>query len=105
MNQYSVIFITASNIKEAKKISNVLLKARLVACVNIVRSIDSLFWWQGKIDKAREALLIIKTRKKLFSKICRIVKANHSYQTPEIISFPLYGIDPGYRRWLDASII
>ncbi len=105
MNQYSIIFITTSNIKEAKSIGNALLKARLVACVNIVNCIESLFWWQGKIDKAREALLIIKTRKRLFSKISKLVKKNHSYQTPEIISFPLENIDPGYRRWLDATIL
>lgn len=102
--EYCIILITTSSLKEAKNISNALLKARLIACANIIRGVESLFWWQGKIDKSKEVLLVLKTRRKLFSAVSKLVRRIHSYQTPEIISFPLENIAPDYRRWLDASI-
>lgn len=104
MSEYAIVFVTAVNISEAKKISKALLGEKLAACVNIIKITESLFWWQGKIESSREVLLIIKTRRKLFARISRLVTRCHSYDTPEIISFSLENIAPNYRRWLNASI-
>lgn len=105
MSKFCIIFITTANLKQAKTISKALLNGKLVACVNIIKGVESLFWWQGKIDKTKEVLLIIKTKKSLFEKISRLVSKIHSYDTPEIISFSLENISLKYQRWLDASII
>ncbi|MCM8800900.1 MAG: divalent-cation tolerance protein CutA [Candidatus Omnitrophica bacterium] len=101
---YLVIFITASCRKEAEKIAQVLLKYRLAACINIIKNINSFFWWQGKVDKAEESLLIIKTKKALFSQLISKVKAIHSYKVPEIIAIPIVKGERNYLDWLDESV-
>ena len=99
-----VIFITASNKKEAQNIARGLLSNKLIACVNIIDKIESFFWWQGKIDKAKEALLIVKSHKSKFHRIVKLVKSIHSYEVPEIIALPVIFGEKKYLRWLDASI-
>jgi len=96
-----VVLITVANKKEAKKIASVLLKNRLAPCVNIIDKIDSLFWWEGRINSAKEVLLIVKSRKDKFSKLVKLVKANHSYQVPEIICLPVTAGLASYLRWWD----
>ena len=100
---YIVVFITAKDKSEAEKIAQGLLKAKLIACANIIEGIQSLFWWEGKIDSAKEALLVLKTKKALFKKIQSKVKALHSYQTPEIIALPIVSSSEDYLKWIDSS--
>ncbi len=98
-----VVFVTAANKKEAQKIASGLIREKLAACVNIVDSIHSLFRWQGKVDSAKEALLIIKTRRALVDKLIRRVKSSHSYDVPEIIALPVICGDKKYLEWIDES--
>ena len=70
-----IVFVTSANKIQAKKIATALIKAKLAACVNLVSLVDSLFWWQGKIDSCKEILLVIKTKKKLFKKLEKLVKS------------------------------
>lgn len=95
-----VILITASSVKEAKKISEGLLKKRLAACVNVVPRVESTYWWKGKIEKAPEALLLVKSRRALIAALTREVKRLHSYTVPEVIALPIIGGNPDYIRWL-----
>ena len=99
-----IILITTKDKKEAEKISKLLIKNRLAACVNIVNGVKSLFWWQGKVDQAKEALLIVKSRKEKFVKIAKLVKANHSYDLPEIIAIPIVSGFKPYLNWINDSI-
>jgi periplasmic divalent cation tolerance protein len=101
---YTVIFVTAAHKKEARRIAEALLNKRLAACVNILDDVESLFRWQGKIDKAKEALLIIKSRKQKLPQVIRVVKSMHSYQVPEIIALPLSGGYKPYLKWIDESL-
>lgn len=101
---YIIIFITASGIEEAEKISQGLLGKKLVACVNIIDNIKSLFWWQGKIDHAKEALLVAKSKKTKFPGIIKLVKSLHSYQVPEIIAIPIAAGEKKYLRWINESL-
>jgi periplasmic divalent cation tolerance protein len=101
---YIAVFITASGKKEAKLIAEGLLKHKLAACVNILDKIESFFWWQGKIDKASEVLLIIKSKKEKLSRIIKLVKSVHSYEVPEIIAIPISGGYKPYLRWIDDSL-
>ncbi len=99
-----VILITASKKEEARKIAAKLLKEKLVACVNIMDKVESFFWWQGKIDKAAESLIVIKSTKAKFKKIVKSVLSAHSYTVPEIIALPIIAGHKPYLDWIDASI-
>ena len=101
---YVLIFVTCKDKKESAKISRELIKNRLAACVNIVDKVDSLFWWKGKVDRAKEVLLIIKSRKDKLAKIIKLVKAIHSYACPEIIALPVIAGYKPYLKWLDESV-
>ena len=96
-----VVLVTASSKKEADKIAQGLLEEKLAACVNIVEGLESRFWWQGKIDSAKELLLIIKTRKTLFNKLAKKVRSLHSYTVPEIIAIPIISGSKAYLDWIN----
>lgn len=101
---YIVIFITAANKKEAQSLTRQLIKHKLAACVNIVDKIESFFWWQGKVDSAKEALLIIKSKKSKLTKIIKLVKSMHSYEVPEVIALPIISGYRPYLNWIGESI-
>jgi len=102
---YIVVLITAKDPEEAQKISGALLKRRQAACVNIVPQVDSRFWWQDKLDSAKESLLIVKTRESLLPDIVKSVKKLHSYRIPEIIALPVVGGSQEYLDWLDREVV
>ena len=99
-----VIFVTTKDADEAKKISQELLTQKLIACANIVSGVQSIFWWEGKIDSTSEVLLILKTKKSLFKKVEKVVKSLHSYQTPEIIALPIVTGSKEYLGWINESL-
>ncbi len=101
---YIVVFVTCVSASQARKIASALVADQLAACVNIVPAIKSLFRWQGKVDKAAETLLVIKSRKSLFPRICRTVKQLHSYTVPEIIALPIVCGNKDYLEWIDESV-
>jgi len=101
--EHIVVFITAADEEEAQLISHVLLKQRKAACINILPGVNSLFWWQGKIDSAQESLLVIKTRSVLLDGIIQLVKEIHSDDVPEIIALPIIGGNQDYLEWIDRE--
>ncbi len=98
-----VVLITASNIKEARRIAGALLAEKLAACVNTVAKVESQYWWKGRIEKANESLLIVKTRASLVGSLIKKVKQIHSYSVPEVISLDIRQGNPDYLNWLDSS--
>jgi periplasmic divalent cation tolerance protein len=101
--QYIVIFVTAKDKKEASTMAKGLLEVKLIACANILDGVQSLFWWQGKIDSSKEVLLILKTKNNLFKKVVSKVKSLHSYQKPEIIALPIINGSEDYLNWINTS--
>ena len=101
---FIVTFVTASSKKEARHIARELIKHKLAACVNIIEEIESIFWWQSKVDKAKETLLIIKTKKSKLNSLIKKVKALHSYEVPEIIALPIVAGNKEYLEWINESI-
>ncbi len=102
--KYVVVVVTTSSREEANKIVNALLNEKLIACANIFGPVSSSFWWQGKIDKAEEYLVFMKTEAELFEKITSCIKRLHSYEVPEIIALPIVkGFKP-YLEWISNTL-
>lgn len=96
----SVVFVTVDKKTSADRIAKILLNKRLCACVNIVKNIESLYWWKGKVEKANEYLLIIKTKSILVEKLIKETKKVHPYTVPEIISFNINKGNSDYVNWV-----
>jgi len=101
---YTVILVTVASKMEGKRIAQELLKKKLVACVNIAGEVESLFWWKGKIDRAKEYLLVIKSKRPKLQKIIQAVRSLHSYEVPEIICLPIIAGYKPYLNWINESI-
>ncbi len=102
--RYIVILITSDSVEEADHIARVLLEKKKVACVNIARGIDSYFWWEEKIDTARENLLIAKTKSSLLPEVVDLVQKLHGYDVPEVIALPIIGGNQDYLDWIERSV-
>ena len=98
-----VVLITVGSEEEASKIAKLLVNKKKAACVNIVPRVDSLFRWKGKIESARESLLLVKTRASLLPEIIDLVKQVHSYEVPEIIALPIISGSKEYLKWLRSA--
>jgi len=103
-NAYIVVMVTTANKQEAENIAQRLLKERLIACANIIGPVSSLFHWIGKIEKAEEYLIFMKSREDLFDKLAETVKALHSYEVPEIIALPIVDGSKAYLDWLGSCL-
>jgi len=101
---FIIVHICCVSRKEALAIAGYLLNKKLIACANILPGIYSMFWWKGRIEKANEVLLIVKTHVKNFMKIEKEVKRLHSYDVPEIIALPLAAGSKDYLNWIKDSI-
>ncbi len=99
-----VVLVTVSNSEEADKIANVLLEKRKAACINIISSVSSLFWWEGKIDRSDELMLLVKTRLSAVPDLIEIVKSHHSYTVPEVIVLPVIQGNEDYLKWIAREV-
>ncbi|NHZ84421.1 MAG: divalent cation tolerance protein CutA [Planctomycetia bacterium] len=105
MKSNSIIIIsTVPSAEEGERHSSNLVEKRLAACVNILPKITSVYLWKNKINKDDEFLLIIKTAEHLEQEVYDYIRANHSYEVPEIITLDLKNIDKKYFEWLNSSI-
>src|SRR5262245_43426109 len=99
-----VVFLTAANGEEAARMAEMLVGARLAACVQIMPPMESVYRWQGNIERQSEVLLIAKTIRSRFAELEREVLALHSYETPEIIALPILAGSRRYLEWLDENV-
>ncbi len=100
MKDFVLILVTCSSSEEAETIGNVLVTKRMAACVNVIPEIRSVFFWEGKISREKEVLLIAKTRRELFDSVEKEVKRVHSYDLPEIIALPVVTGSEEYLEWI-----
>ena len=98
-----IVFMTASNGEEAARLADMLVGAHLAACVQILPEMESVYRWQGKIERAPEVLLLAKTTRSKFEELEREVRALHSYDTPEIIAVPVVAGSASYLEWLSKA--
>jgi periplasmic divalent cation tolerance protein len=105
MSDAIMVLMTAGSREEAVRLADVLVVARLAACVQILPEIESVYHWQGKIERAPEVLLLAKTTLQNFAELESMVRSLHSYETPEIIALPITAVSAPYLEWLTASVI
>lgn len=101
--KFSIVYVTAGDIGEAKKIGRKLVEECLVACVNIF-PITSIFRWKGNIDEANEFAVVLKTRSDTVKKIETMIKEIHSYDVPCIVSFDIDEGSEEYLKWINESV-
>lgn len=99
-----IVFLTAANGEEATRLADLLVGAHLAACVQILPEMESVYRWQGQIERQSEILLIAKTTRGKFAEFEREVRALHSYETPEIIAVPIVIGSQPYLHWLSESL-
>jgi len=97
------VYVTCSGAVEAQRIGRVLVEERLAACVNVLANMASIYWWQGAVEEAAEAVLIAKTRDNLVPALTERVKALHSYDVPGIMVLPIIQGNPDYLVWIAAE--
>lgn len=94
-----VVFVTAPE-KEAEEIARTLLEERLIACANLLKGVQSLYWWEGKIESGAETLMILKTPSTKINQLIRRVRELHSYAVPEVLALPIMEANPAYAKWV-----
>jgi len=96
-----VVLITVPNVDVAEKVANMLVSEHLAACVNIVPNVTSIYFWEGKVCRDEELLLVIKTRASLIEQLVSAVRKVHPYTVPEIISLPIFAGFSVYLKWVE----
>lgn len=99
-----LIISTFDKKKDAKKVCKKLIKKRMIACGQITTEIQSLYWWNNKIDNSFEYTLIVKTFKNMFNVVADEIKKSHPYDTPEIIATKVDYVDEKYLNWMKKEI-
>lgn len=104
MKSAVVCFITTSSAAESRKIARTLVEEKIAACVSVVPGVTSRYRWKGRVETAREQLLIVKTLSAKVPALVRRVKSLHAYAVPEVIALPIRAGNRGYMRWLEESL-
>lgn len=105
MTDKVVVLVTCANTKQAKRIARTAVEARLAACVNVLGApIESVYRWKGKVEQAREVLVLMKTSRKKLAALRALVKHLHSYEVPEFIAVPIAAGSKAYLSWLDECV-
>lgn len=101
--EWGFVYVTASNREEALAVGRTLVEERLVACVNVLDGIRSLYWWQGRIQEDDEAAFIAKTRMDMAPRVIERVRELHSYETPCVVVLPVAAGNPDFLDWITAE--
>jgi periplasmic divalent cation tolerance protein len=105
MTDKIVVLITCGSAAEARKIGKALVQGKLAACANILEApVRSIYRWKGRVESAKEFLIILKTSRKRFAAIERQVRRLHSYDVPEIIALPIERGFQSYLHWISQSV-
>ena len=105
MSRFILILTTVNKEEKAKEIASKLVEERLSACVTVTSPATSFYWWEGKINKEQEYILLIKTKKDMYKKIEERLRELHPYETPEIIVLPIIKGFKEYFSWINEEVI
>ena len=97
------VYVTASDLDEARRIGRAVVEERLAACANILPGMVSIFRWEGEIQEANEAVLILKSHGDLLERLTARIKALHSYSVPCVVGLPIQGGNEAFLGWIAAE--
>ena len=104
MSDAIVVFMTSANAVEARRIADELVDRQLAACVQILPEIESVYRWNGQVQRDKEILILAKTTAAQFDGLEKAVREIHSYDTPEIVAVPVAHVSEPYRAWLVDNV-
>ena len=100
-----IVLVTCANPAEARRVARAVVEKQLAACANILGSpVESIYRWKGKVERAREVLMLVKTTAKRLPELEREVKRLHSYEVPEFVALPILAGSRDYLRWLADAV-
>ena len=102
--KFYVVLVTSPNRRTSEKLSKGLVGGKLAACVNVLPSLRSRYWWKGRVETALEELLLIKTSQSRLSRLIHWVKKNHPYKVCEVVALPIAAGNKLYLDWIAISI-
>lgn len=97
------VVTTVDSEEAGEQLARSITGARLAACVQIVGPVRSIYWWHGELDDAREWQLVMKTTSECLPELEAHIKANHSYETPEITATEIPWGSREYLGWISAE--
>ena len=103
MERAVFVYTTWPSLVEAEEAGRAIVGKRLAACVNILPGMVSHYWWEGKLERGEEAVMIFKTRASLADAVRAAVKERHPYTTPAILVLPVESVEQNYLAWLLAE--
>jgi periplasmic divalent cation tolerance protein len=98
--KFALVFVTAPEIKTARKLAKLALQTRLAACANLIPQVESHYWWRGRLEKSTEILMTLKTQQTNLPSLEALILKNHPYDTPEFLALPLSKGSTRYLEWL-----
>jgi periplasmic divalent cation tolerance protein len=103
MPEYIEVHSTTASRDEADKICAAAVESRLAACAQVTSPIRSTYWWKGKIERAEEYFLMMKTTRDKFGALAALIRANHSYEVPDIVAVPILDGTADYLAWISSE--
>ena len=100
MERAVLVYTTWPSIVEAERAGRSIVERRLAACVNILPGMISHYWWEGKIERAEEVVMLIKSRASMAEPLRETIRQLHSYTTPAFMVLPVENVDPEYHAWI-----
>ena len=98
-----LLYITTRDRDEAVRIAERLVEERLVACGNVLDGMESVYWWNGKMERSKEAVLIAKTDRRNVELVTARILELHSYETPAVVAIPIDGGNADFLTWVERE--
>ncbi len=102
--RHRLVLVTAPDLKTARQLAHAALTVHLVACANLIPKLESHYWWQGKIERSSEVLILFKTTPSRLKALEQVILKHHPYDTPEFIVLPITAGNERYLAWVTASV-
>jgi len=102
MSAFRVVMITVPP-EKAEELSQKIVESKLAACVNIVDTVKSIYYWKGVLKKDTESMLFAKTTTKKVERLIKFIREAHTYEIPEVIALTIAEGNPDYLDWLDKE--
>ena len=103
MSEVLLVVTTLPDRPTAERIAEALVTASVAACVNVLAECTSVYRWQGKIERAGEVPLLIKTTREAYARLEETLRSMHPYDVPEIVAMPVTAGLPAYLHWVSQE--